>query len=135
MPSKNTRSFVIPADTQREIETRTADNASETVSTIIRRYAALLAESRNRNRHTFTPAELVFLRESLSDAVTGASIENALMVYTDGGDGDAPGVDVPALRDRLTALSATDKIALIDAIERSRVAESRGKRIIVTPVE
>lgn len=137
MPSKNTRAFTIPADIQREIETRTGDNASEAVSTIIRRYAALLAESRSRNRHTFTPAELTFLRDSLSDAVTGASIENALMVYTDLLDGGCPlggtpGVDVAALTDRIAALSATDKIALVDSIERARIAEARGKRIVVT---
>jgi hypothetical protein len=134
MPSKNTRAFVIPADIQREIETRTADNASATVATMLRRYTALLAESRSRNRHAFTPDELTFLRSSLSDAVTGASIEHALTVYTDALDADTTGIDLPGLMDRVAALSATDKIALVDSIERARIQERAGKRIIVTPV-
>jgi hypothetical protein len=132
MPSKNTRAFVIPDDIQREIAARTADNASAALATMLRRYAALLAESRNRNRRTFAPEELTFLRTALSDAVTGASIEHALTVYTDGNEADAAGIDLSELLDRIDRLSATDKIALVDSIERARIAERAGKRIVAT---
>jgi hypothetical protein len=134
MPSKHTRSFVIPADVQREIDIRTADNASAALATMLRRYAALLAESRRHHRATFTAAELTFLRDLLADATTGQSVATALDLVNESPAIAVPdGIDMASLDARLRALDPVDDIALLDSIERARIQERAGKRIVVTP--
>jgi len=136
MPSQHRHNLVIPPDAWAEIEKRTPPGfggESDAATTMIRRYVALLAESRMRNRDTFTGPELAFLRDGLAGATTGQTLEDALMVFANEHTAAPIGVDVDDLYDRIRALPAVDKMGFMDSIERSRVAEAQGKRIITTP--
>jgi carbohydrate-binding DOMON domain-containing protein len=132
VPSKDQHTIVIPPDVWAEVEKRTPPGyggGSAAIATMLRRYVALLAESRTRNRDTFTPDELMLIRDALAGSASGADVSNALMVYTDGGDMEPLAAATLA---KIEALSPTDKIALVDSIERSRIQEAAGKRIIAT---